>query len=132
VSLNSEFNTKLAAVVSFILTPLYTISVALQTSIGVHKDIHLETPTTTKSKEVTIKPTQLTLAEKRRLELMFRSGGTHKPYTAPVYDGIKSAFKGLYSQGGVQGLYKGGLIRLFINSFNTYCQSYMAYNIYKE
>lgn len=63
---------------------------------------------------------------------MIRSGGTHKPYTAPVYDSIVSAVKGLWSQGGIQGLYKGGLMRLIINTCSTYYQWAIIYNAYKD
>jgi hypothetical protein len=33
------------------------------------------------------------------MELMIRSGGTHRPYTAPVYEGYLTTIKGLISQG---------------------------------
>ena len=33
------------------------------------------------------------------MELMLRTGGEQKPYTAPVYDGYRGVLKGLMSQG---------------------------------
>lgn len=117
----------------FLFAPLNTISIALQTSVSAHQHIHSETPRKpTQSKSLEVKKTSITLAEKRKLELLIRSGSTHKPYTAPVYDGIVSAAKGLWSQGGVQGLYKGGMMRFFINTVCTYYQWFVIYDAYKE
>ena len=33
------------------------------------------------------------------MELMLRTGGEQKPYTAPVYDGYRGVLKGLMAQG---------------------------------
>ena len=45
------------------------------------------------------------------MELMLRSGGDHKPYTAPVYEGYKATVKGLLSQG-YNAFFKGLFFRL--------------------
>jgi hypothetical protein len=77
--------------------PLQTIITSLQLSVKPHKTIYQEPAA--KGTQLAKLTTSLTLQEKRRMELMIRSGGDHKPYTAPVYDGYVAAIKGLASQG---------------------------------
>lgn len=43
---------------------------------------------------------------------MIRAGTHTKPYTAPVYDGYRSAIKGLIEQGW-KSFYKGFMLRCF-------------------
>ena len=55
--------------------------------------------------------TALTIQEKRRMELMLRSGGERRPYTAPVYEGYRGVLRGLSKQGW-QAFFKGFFFRM--------------------
>lgn len=81
----SSFNSLTTAhmVAVFLSAPLTTITASLQLSVKPHKHIYEEP--ISKSTEITKINTALTLQEKRKMELMVRSGGQQKPYTAPVY-----------------------------------------------
>jgi hypothetical protein len=94
-SIASVSMANLAAVI--LTAPLQTIVTSLQLSVKPHKTIYEEPAS--KSKELAKINTSLTVQEKRRMELMIRSGGTHKPYTAPVYEGYIGTIKGLMTQG---------------------------------
>lgn len=88
----------LCNIAAIVLTaPLQTIVTSLQLSVKPHKDIFQEP--TAKGTQLARINTSLTVQEKRRLELIIRSGGEQKPFTAPVYEGYASTIKGLYNQG---------------------------------
>lgn len=88
----------LCNIAAIILTaPLQTIVTSLQLSVKPHKEIFQEP--TAKGTQLARINTSLTVQEKRRLELIIRSGGEQKPFTAPVYEGYASTIKGLYNQG---------------------------------
>lgn len=55
----------------------------MQLSVLKHKDLFVSVEARTK--ELARMNTELTVAEKRRVELMIRSGGEFQPYVAPVY-----------------------------------------------
>lgn len=100
--------------------PLQTIVSSLQLSVKPHKNIYQEPPS--QSKELAKLNTSLTLQEKRRMELILRSGQEHKPYTAPVYDGYLATIKGLANQG-VTAFYKGFVFRCIHNLGRLYALS---------
>jgi hypothetical protein len=99
----------LCNVAGLLLTaPLQTIITSLQLSVKPHKSIYQEPAA--KGTQLAKLNTSLTLQEKRRMELMIRSGGEQKPFTAPVYEGYIGAIKGLASQG-PKAFFKGLLFR---------------------
>ena len=83
---------------ALILTaPLTAITASLQLSVKPHKAIY-EAPVS-QSTQLAKVNTAITLQEKRRMELMIRSGGERRPYTAPVYEGYRGVWRGLTKQG---------------------------------
>jgi hypothetical protein len=112
-----------AHMIAVLLTaPLTTITASLQLSVKPHKQM-LDEPQA-KGTQLARTNTALTLQEKRRMELMLRSGGEQRPYTAPVYEGYRGVFRGLAAQGW-QGFYKG----LFFRSIHQLGHYYAWYEI---
>lgn len=84
-------------------------------------------------------PKEITAYERRKYELIVKSGvtgkvynipiflmiiGTNKPFRAPVYMTYKEAYKALVNQG-VLGFYKGNLIGLT----HTWLNSYLKFSL---
>jgi hypothetical protein len=68
---------------TILTAPVQTIVTSMQLSVLKHKDMFVSVEARTK--ELARMNTELTVAEKRRVELMIRSGGEFQPYVAPVY-----------------------------------------------
>ena len=91
----------------FLFAPLQTVATCLQLSVKQHKHVHQTKEA--KSQELAKLNTQLTIHEKRKMELMIHAGG-NQPYVAPVYSSYMETIKGLLAQGW-KSFYKGTLFR---------------------
>ena len=74
----------------------------------------------------------ITLIEKKKMEMQMLSGGKHKPFTAPVYSSYTDAIKNLWEQG-----YKSFFKGLASTSALCFYRSLLRYGIlhpyiYKE
>jgi hypothetical protein len=98
------------AIIGYILAPIQTIATSLQLSVKPHKNIYEENKGKANSKALSKLNTQLSIHEKRKLELMIHAGTDNRPYTAPVYGSYVETIKGLMKQGW-RAFYKGAFFR---------------------
>lgn len=94
---------------TLVLAPLLTIQVSLQLSVLPHKEKYHDT-IQNERRDVIKSPNPLTVQDKRRYEMVVKSGVTkgNMPFRAPVYSSYREVIQGLYNQG-LLGFYKGNL-----------------------
>lgn len=93
-----EMFERLAA--TLVLAPLLTIQVSLQLSVLPHKEKYHDT-IQNERRDVIKSPNPLTVQDKRRYEMVVKSGVTkgNMPFRAPVYSSYREVIQGLYNQG---------------------------------
>jgi hypothetical protein len=104
---------------SFITAPLTTSYISLQLSVLAHRNKYGDVSDMEKTQLMNM-PKELTLQDKRRYELIIKSGvtGSNKPFRAPVYNSYREVFQALANQGFL-GFYKGnflGILQMWMNS----------------
>lgn len=132
-----DFSTDLSSIIT---APLTTLQVSLQLSVLSHQDKYGDV-TEVEKNQLMKTPKEITAYEKRRYELIVKSGvtgiviikyysyklGTNKPFRAPVYLNYREAFKALQNQG-ILGFYKGnflGLCHIWMTTYMKFAVSNM-------